>query len=84
MVYPTEIFLFVAFIYFVMCSGLELGANALMRRYSLQRQPRQSWLARLFGGKRETGTAVRKTGILFIISLISNNPGTVNGRIFLQ
>lgn len=53
MVYPTEIFLFVAFIYFVMCSGLELGANALMRRYSLQRQPRQSWLARLFGRGRE-------------------------------
>lgn len=33
MVYPTEIFLFVALIYFVICSSLELGANAVAARY---------------------------------------------------
>ncbi|CAQ82262.1 MULTISPECIES: amino acid ABC transporter permease [Photorhabdus] len=38
MVYPTEVFLFVAFIYFVMCLTLELAANYIARRFSLQRR----------------------------------------------
>ncbi|WP_434526645.1 amino acid ABC transporter permease [Photorhabdus asymbiotica] len=38
MVYPTEVFLFVAFIYFVMCLTLELSANYIARRFSLQRR----------------------------------------------
>lgn len=33
MVFPTEIFLFVALLYFVICSSLELGAGAIARRY---------------------------------------------------
>lgn len=33
MVFPTEIFLFVALLYFVFCSLLELGANRLAVRY---------------------------------------------------
>ncbi|THF58631.1 amino acid ABC transporter permease [Pseudothauera rhizosphaerae] len=33
MVYPTEIFLFVALLYFIICSSLELGAGAIARRY---------------------------------------------------
>ena len=57
MVYPLEIFLFVAFIYFVMCFGLELSANALMRRWSLSRQPQQSWFSRLTGYRRLKTTA---------------------------
>lgn len=32
MVYPTEIFLFVALVYFIICSALELGANRLTKR----------------------------------------------------
>nr|WP_244868913.1 amino acid ABC transporter permease [Photorhabdus noenieputensis] len=38
MVYPTEVFLFVALIYFVMCLALELTANYLVRRFTLQRR----------------------------------------------
>ncbi|MCC8459183.1 amino acid ABC transporter permease [Photorhabdus aegyptia] len=38
MVYPTEVFLFVALIYFVMCLALELTANYLVRSFTLQRR----------------------------------------------
>ncbi|ATE59497.1 amino acid ABC transporter permease [Thauera sinica] len=34
MVYPTEIFLFVALVYFILCSTLELCANRLARRFA--------------------------------------------------
>lgn len=33
MVYPTEIFLFVALVYFLICSALELGANRVTKRF---------------------------------------------------
>lgn len=33
MVYPAEIYLFVAFLYFILCAGLELAAGRLARRY---------------------------------------------------
>lgn len=33
MVHPTEIFLFAAMVYFVLCAGLELLANRLVRRW---------------------------------------------------
>lgn len=36
MVYPTEVFLFVALVYFVLCLTLDLLANALNRRFSPQ------------------------------------------------
>lgn len=36
MVYPMEVFLFVALVYFVLCLALDLLANGLNRRFSLQ------------------------------------------------
>ncbi|THF65459.1 amino acid ABC transporter permease [Pseudothauera nasutitermitis] len=39
MVYPTEIFLFVALLYFLICSSLELGAGAIARRYGTAAKP---------------------------------------------
>lgn len=33
MVYPAEIYLFVAVLYFILCAGLELAAGRLARRY---------------------------------------------------
>ncbi|MDE1480029.1 amino acid ABC transporter permease [Xenorhabdus bovienii] len=38
MVYPMEVFLFVALVYFVMCLSLELIANSVARRFSIQRE----------------------------------------------
>lgn len=47
MVYPTEVFLFVALIYFVICLSLELAANRVSRRYGqhalVSAPQRRSW-----------------------------------------
>ncbi|WP_113632621.1 amino acid ABC transporter permease [Pectobacterium peruviense] len=45
MVYPLEVFLFVALVYFVFCLSLELLANAVNARFSQQeKQPKRSLL----------------------------------------
>ncbi|PWC12410.1 ABC transporter permease [Brenneria roseae subsp. americana] len=45
MVYPMEVFLFVALVYFVFCLSLELLANGVNKRFSQQeKQPKRSWL----------------------------------------
>ena len=36
MVYPMEVFLFVALVYFVFCTALDLLANAVNRRFGAQ------------------------------------------------
>lgn len=36
MVYPMEVFMFVAGVYFVMCLALDLAANHLSRRFTSQ------------------------------------------------
>lgn len=44
MVYPMEVFLFIALVYFVFCLALDLLANAINRRYSPQaRAVKRSW-----------------------------------------
>lgn len=44
MVYPMEVFIFVALVYFVMCLALDLLANGLNRRFSPQNQSaKRSW-----------------------------------------
>lgn len=44
MVYPMEVFLFIALVYFVFCLALDLLANAINRRYSPQtRTVKRSW-----------------------------------------
>jgi polar amino acid transport system permease protein len=42
MVYPTEIFLFVALLYYLFCSVLELLANAAARRYGVRSELRST------------------------------------------
>nr|WP_113867150.1 amino acid ABC transporter permease [Brenneria salicis]NMN93362.1 amino acid ABC transporter membrane protein 2 (PAAT family) [Brenneria salicis ATCC 15712 = DSM 30166]RBP61667.1 amino acid ABC transporter membrane protein 2 (PAAT family) [Brenneria salicis ATCC 15712 = DSM 30166]RLM30449.1 ABC transporter permease [Brenneria salicis ATCC 15712 = DSM 30166] len=45
MVYPMEVFLFVALVYFVFCLSLELLANRVNQRFSQQeKQLKRSWL----------------------------------------
>ncbi|MFC3393843.1 amino acid ABC transporter permease [Brenneria rubrifaciens] len=45
MVYPMEVFLFVALVYFVFCLSLELVANGVNRRLSRQKKQRKrAWL----------------------------------------
>ncbi|MCV9878919.1 amino acid ABC transporter permease [Brenneria izbisi] len=45
MVYPMEVFLFVALVYFVFCLSLELLANGVSQRFSQQeKQLKRSWL----------------------------------------
>lgn len=39
MVYPLEVFLFVAFIYFIMCSTIEITANVIVKKLSAQNAP---------------------------------------------
>ena len=39
MVYPLEVFLFVAFIYFVMCFAVEIIANVAAKKLSAQNDP---------------------------------------------
>ena len=47
MVYPMEVFLFVALVYFVLCLALDLLANGLNRRFSPQHAiKKQSAMAR--------------------------------------
>ncbi|OZS75886.1 ABC transporter permease [Providencia rettgeri] len=41
MVYPLEVFLFVAFIYFVMCFAVEIIANRVATKLSAQHQPQK-------------------------------------------
>ncbi len=44
MVYPMEVFLFVALVYFVFCLALDLLANAVNRRFGAQtRALKRSW-----------------------------------------
>lgn len=43
MVYPMEVFLFVAFIYFVLCFSLELIANRVGKLFTTQKEKRSFW-----------------------------------------
>lgn len=43
MVYPMEVFLFVAFIYFVLCFSLELIANRVGKLFTPQKEKRSFW-----------------------------------------
>ncbi|MBJ7222237.1 MULTISPECIES: amino acid ABC transporter permease [unclassified Brenneria] len=44
MVYPMEVFLFVALVYFVFCLSLELLANGINKRFSRQeKRPKRTW-----------------------------------------
>ncbi len=43
MVYPMEVFLFVALVYFVLCLALDLLANGLNHRFSPQNSTKRSW-----------------------------------------
>lgn len=43
MVYPMEVFLFVAFIYFILCFSLEIIANRVAKLFSTQKEKRPFW-----------------------------------------
>jgi len=43
MVHPTEVFLFIAGVYFILCLLLECVANLVQRRYGQQTKPARRW-----------------------------------------
>jgi len=46
MVHPTEVFLFIAAVYFILCLTLELVANRVQHHYGQQSQPARRWWQR--------------------------------------
>ncbi|WPD74092.1 amino acid ABC transporter permease [Dickeya fangzhongdai] len=53
MVYPTEVFLFIALVYFIFCLLLDLLAQGVSRRFRVGPKPARR---RLFGGRKPAST----------------------------
>ncbi|MCI4187685.1 amino acid ABC transporter permease [Dickeya dianthicola] len=52
MVYPTEVFLFIALVYFIFCLLLDLLAQGVSRRFRAGPKPARRWL---LGGRKPAG-----------------------------